>query len=420
MGIWKRASCVAALLCVLSGTGYAQEFAANHYFCTSQSGDYVREFDPNGMLVREFGTGQGLAQAAALAFGPNGHLFIINGATASIIEFDGSGQKSGEFGAIAGLVAPSGIAFGADGHCFVTSQSPDRIVEFDAQGQKVRDLGDTAGLVAPGSLCISPDGHIFVTSTGGNAVAELDADGSKIRDFTDPSLVAPTSLFIGADSKLYALSPPAGRIVVFTMDGATDRVMGAGQNWLSPVLMQPGPDGNIYVLDSQQIRVYVMNSFGVLVRFMDGIFQALTPAGICISPIRFSVRIFGAHARTAAAQGLAREIGTMSVFPGARTIMLQIANAPGTADLASLFGSTLFVFRGTDRFVSETPVARCFDGAQFQSTAVRHTTASICIQSMGAIDAGGAYSPLRLKGTLQEGSGAAAFVGTIASILRIN
>jgi len=69
-----------------------KNFAANHLF--APAGDRVRELDMNGNLAREFGTGTGLAQPGAAAFGPNGCLFVINSATATIFEFDGSGAKS--------------------------------------------------------------------------------------------------------------------------------------------------------------------------------------------------------------------------------------------------------------------------------------------------------------------------------------
>lgn len=412
----RFAAWIAAFSIGFAGVLLGQDFQANHYFCTSATGDSIREFDPNGMLVRELGAGQGISGALSPAFGPDGCLYVINSGTASIYKFDSSGQKTGEFGAIAGLVSPSSLAFGAGGHLFVTSLSPDRIVEFDEAGVKVRDLAEGQGIQSPGALAIGADSHLFVASTGTNSVFELDREGNKIREFTDISLSAPSSIHLGPDGNLFVLSTAAARIFVFRQDGILDRTMGADLDWLSPVLMQPGPDGNIYVLDAQRIRVYVINGFGKYVRHMDGVFDALTPAGVALSPIRFTARVTGGRAKSGNAQGLLRENATISYFPGTGTAMLQIKDVANTNDLASLFGCTQFVFRGPDRFVSADPVARTLDGIQSPGTGV----SSISLQSFGVIDAGGAYSPLRMKGTLHCGSGAAVFAGSISTILRIN
>lgn len=409
-----------AFLLALPCAAGAGEFAANHYICSSANGNLLREFDLNGILVREFGASAGLSGARAMAFGPNGHLYIINSGTSTILELNSDGQKVNEIGAGASLSQPSGLAFGQDGHLFVTSQSPDRIVEFDAAGQNPRDLALDAGLIAPHSISISPRGHLFVTSSGTNSIVELGGDGAKIAEISDPSLASPTSLTIGADGKLYVLSPSAARIFVFTIQGALDRTMGASLDWQGPSAMVPGPDGNIYVADAQRIRVYVISSLANYVRHMDGVFAGDAPAGIVLSPIRFSARITGGRAQTGTNSNLLRENGIISYFPGAQTAMLQIENTNNARDIASLFGATAFTFRGTDRFVSQDPVARAFDGAQWQNSTSSPGVASLAFQSFGFIDEGGAYSPVRVKGTLHRGSGSAVVAATVTSLLRIN
>lgn len=412
------AAALGAVLAIAAGDAAGQEFESGHLLVTGSGSAQIREFDLHGTLVREIAP-QNLQNAVATAFGPTGHLFVVHPVTGSILQIDPAGQKISEFGAGAGLSSPRGIAFGPAGRILVTSANPDRVVEFDSKGVHLRDLGTDAGLSSPDSIAVGPSGTYYISSRGNHKIVELDPAGAKIREITDIALVSPASLFFGADGKLNVLSTGTAAMLVFERSGALERSYGLDSGWAAPTAACQGPDGNIYVTDGSQKRIYILKSQGTKIRHIDGAFLTAAPQSITVSPVRFALNITGARTVFGGTQGLYKEKAVLSVFPGSQVAMIQLTDQlKQSRDLASLFGSDVLVFRGSDRFVNAAPVARNFAG--HQGGRPEDGYASISLQSAGVIDNTASFSPMIAKGSLHRGSADTGYAATFSTIKRLN
>ncbi|MFN0207043.1 MAG: NHL repeat-containing protein [Planctomycetota bacterium] len=410
----------AVVLMGAAAPAFGQEFIANHVFVVSAAEDRIREFDLNGILVREFGASLNMQNPIALAFAPNGNLYLLNGGTSTIFEIDKSGNKVAELGGAAGLSNPQGLAIGPHGNVFVTSQNPDRIVELDRNGTKIRDLAADANLSAPSHLLFCPDGHVWVSSTGNHLLIELNSAGTKIREVAHIDLAAPKNLFFTAEGYINVLSSGTGRIIAFAPDGSVARSF-AGNDWNAPSAAISAPDGNILIFDSTTTQFHAVDATGKSIRNMDGIFINPGIVAAAASPVRFSVRVSGGSLQTGKKQLWIKEDAVISYFPAGRSAMLQLTDKPNKSnDLASTAGRDVFVYFGFERFASLAPPSRAFQGSEVPANSLTNPSGSFSFISIGSIDANAAYSPVRLKGTLQLLGPAMSFAALVASTSRLN
>jgi DNA-binding beta-propeller fold protein YncE len=129
----------------------------------------------------------GLAGPLDLTFGPNGNLFVANGAPPSgvtnnnygVLEFNGA---SGGFittyvgSGSNGVTDPRGLAFDQDGRLYVADASTNAIHRFDSQGNYLDDpvTGSASSLQAPIGMAFDAQGGLLVSSRDGNAVYRYD------------------------------------------------------------------------------------------------------------------------------------------------------------------------------------------------------------------------------------------------------
>ncbi len=204
----------------------------------------------------------------AMTVGPNGNLFITN--SAGIQEFSGqTGAVIGTFIApgSGGMDVPRALAFGPDGNLYVLSDGPASVLEFN--GATGAFIGTFVGAeTGPGSLgtvygngmTFGPNGDLFISNTfpnggGGSNVLEFNGStGAYVQTLTGGLAFTAEQLIFGPGGILYvannsascpAMGNPAGGVLTYGGAGFVDFTSCSLAN--EPVGLQFGPDGNLYV-----------------------------------------------------------------------------------------------------------------------------------------------------------------------------
>ena len=188
-----------------------------------------------------------------MAFGQDGHLYVVDGVGNSVLRYDGtSGASMGAFvPAGRGLTNPSGLAFGPEGDLYVANGSDNRVKQFNGTtGMAVRTF---SGLSDPQSVTFRDDGIMFVANRGFNDVRRFDAALNRFVVFVtsgSAGLSQPTGLRFGPDGNLYVASHGTGSVLRY--NGRTGVPMGtfaSGNGLVAPGGLVFGPDGELYVSD---------------------------------------------------------------------------------------------------------------------------------------------------------------------------
>ena len=170
---------------------------------------------------------------------------------------------------------PLGVAVSPDGsriYATQTGTSPVTLV-FDRDGAKIGELKPPAkpeSYHVPVYVAVDPaDGSVYVGDRAAGKIYVYDANGtyrSTVQPKAPAAAISPLGLAVGRDGMLYVadvLSPkPADhRILVLAKDGSVRKVLAKGQlNY--PNAIVPGSRGEIYVTDSNNGRVVVIESSG--------------------------------------------------------------------------------------------------------------------------------------------------------------
>src|SRR5687768_1369652 len=188
-----------------------------------------------------------------MAFGPDGHLYVVDAVGNSVVRYDGtSGASLGAFiPSGRGLSNPSGIAFGPNGDIFVTNGGDNRVRQYNGTtGAAVRSY---TGLSDPQSVTFRTDGVMFVAARAWNDIRRWDPTLARfvvVASNTTSPLSQPTALRFGPDGKLYVASYGTGTVLRF--DGQTFAFLGifaSGNGLVAPGGIAFGPDGELYVSD---------------------------------------------------------------------------------------------------------------------------------------------------------------------------
>jgi hypothetical protein len=107
------------------------------------------------------------------------------------------------------LMRPSGIAFGAEGHLFVVDQELEMVKEFDVEGKYIKSIGspgDRPGFFArPKGIAIDSQNRIYVADAQWDKVQIFSPEGQLLLFFGEPGakaygLLTPTGLAIDTTS----------------------------------------------------------------------------------------------------------------------------------------------------------------------------------------------------------------------------
>ena len=188
-----------------------------------------------------------------MAFGPDGHLYVVDGIGNAVVRYDGTtGSSLGAFiPAGRGLNNPHGLAFGPEGDLYVTNGSDNRVKQYNGTtGAIVRTY---SGLNDAQSITFRGDGIMFVASRGYNDVRRFDRGLNRFVVFVtngSGGLSQPTTARFGPDGNLYVASYGTGSINRYNgQSGQFIDVFASGGGLVAPGGLVFGPDGKLYVSD---------------------------------------------------------------------------------------------------------------------------------------------------------------------------
>jgi sugar lactone lactonase YvrE len=262
--------------------------ASGNLFIADTQNLRVRKIGPDGTINTIAGNGgfgfngdgpnatvQQLSNPMGLATDPAGNVYIADqfsnrirqvtpaGAIATVAGNSAVASGDGGPASSATLYRPNGIAFDASGNLFIADSQNGRIRKVDTRGMITTVAGAASFLVSgqqgsddEGDDDSTDDSEAFASGDGGQAVAAV---------LGFPYDVAPD-----ANGNLYIVA--ASRVRKVTPDGLISTIAGTGSSSFSgdngpaasAVLGTPqgitvGPDGNIYIADTNNNRVRRIN-----------------------------------------------------------------------------------------------------------------------------------------------------------------
>jgi sugar lactone lactonase YvrE len=172
--------------------------------------------------------------AAGIAFGPTGNLFVVGSSTPGLVTV-----LNGTTGAVVttsdaggALMDPEGATRGPDGNIYVAGGDAKDVMEFNGTtGAFIKEFvaGGSGGLSSARGVAFGPDGNLYVTSFGSGQVLEYNgATGAFIASFAQATgscsgLSLPRGLTFGPDGNLYVSSFGSGDVMEF--NGSTGACM---------------------------------------------------------------------------------------------------------------------------------------------------------------------------------------------------
>jgi sugar lactone lactonase YvrE len=208
------------------------------------------------------------------------------------LEGDGAAPPEGIDGPELGINHPVQADVGPDGEIYVAGWHNHRVFRWSPEDGRVRPVAGTVGgyegdgapahdakLQFPTSLAFGPDGSMLVVDQGNSVVRRIAEDGmidtvagtgeagesegalfeTAFRFFTHPGMqnIPAGALEVGADGIAWVTDTFNGRLVRVDLDGDTATTVLTGL--ADPRDVEEGPDGRIYVLDTEHFVVLAVD-----------------------------------------------------------------------------------------------------------------------------------------------------------------
>ncbi len=224
-----------------------------------------------GAVEAPFAVDPTLDRGGKMIIGPGGDLYVSSHGLDAILRFDGTtGQSLGVFaGGEPGsgpniqpgqtLDGPNALAFGPDGYLYVVSNHNNRVVRYDGVTGAFVDVFQqfpgSAGLVG---LTFDHAGDLYVTRNDTDAVVKWNPTSQTFVDFVpggSGGLNLPLNIAFGSDNALYVAAQNTNAVLRYDgvtgaplpAPGKTGAVFAEGGGLDIPMDIAFGPDGNLYV-----------------------------------------------------------------------------------------------------------------------------------------------------------------------------
>jgi 4-amino-4-deoxy-L-arabinose transferase-like glycosyltransferase len=192
-----------------------------------------------------------------VAFGNDGHLYVLDAAAARISIFDAEGAFVTELPADPALLDRArGIDVDSSGNIWVAHTAGGRIVGLSPDGELLREFPVWPGKDAqPVDVLAAADGGLFVTDAGLHKLIRYDAFGRRLLAWDIPvaNSIDASHLAAGDDGRVYMTVPEHGQIwIVDSLDSHIERRSINIENVQSsrPVGIDIGNDGTILVTET--------------------------------------------------------------------------------------------------------------------------------------------------------------------------
>jgi DNA-binding beta-propeller fold protein YncE len=250
-------------------------------YVSDAEGRQVFVFDLARRRVFAFGRrleGQ-LRRPAGIALGPDGRVWVVDGAARSVLIYDDLGLYLGRIDGAGAWSRPTAVAVApASRRVYVldtggVDNDSHRVHVYDAEGRPQGTLGRRGG--APGEfnlptdIDVGADGTLWVLDSGNFRVQAFDPEGVPLRAFGAVGnglgqLARPRGLTVDRDGLVYVSDATFCNVQVFTPDGSLLLAIGtrgerdAPGRFLLPAKLAADETGRLYIIDQYFHKVEVV------------------------------------------------------------------------------------------------------------------------------------------------------------------
>lgn len=412
--VFALAAMAAASFPAMPAPPPAPTFQPGLLYATDDVGAQVFGVSPNPSKTFSHATVQGTG-LPDLAFGANGHLYVVRNTPGAVLEIDESGAVVAQLGDNTLLPDAQGITFGPSGNLFVVTAGAGAVAEITSSGTPVRTIGGGMPMVAPRDVALDVRGNLYVSSSGTNSIFVFNPCGELVREFgADAGLSEPGQLLFGPGNELFVASRGNRKILRFDVYGSMTAELPLGT--AVPRGLALTPDGRLLVAVDGSSDLLVFEADGDLAGTL-AMPSGSQPAGLAFAPLRFQANVVGTMARHGQSTLKINEKATLTYFPGQLQAFLNFTDsAQSGVDVASLSGMATYCFSGNEIIEGTNLGSRTFLGSQVPWPARSDGVFSVVLAFTAKVDPlTGAVSAPKAKGTLYHATAGALLQATVTT-----
>ena len=258
-----------------------------------------REEVLNALLGKPEDLGEMLKKPYGVHADRDGRIFVADTGWGKVVVFDFANKKFSFWGTAGPgtLTKPVGVTSDSQGRVYVSDAVAQRVVVFDRDGNFLQAMGKEGELERPVGLVVNEQtGRLYVIDSKKHHIAVFDiADGSLVSTIGERGLAPgqfnwPTNIAIGPSGTLYVMDTMNFRVQILDPDGQVLNTFGEIGDGIGQFARPKGiavdSEGNIYVVDAAFNNFQIFSPEGQLLLFVGSIGQQFgqfwLPAGAYI------------------------------------------------------------------------------------------------------------------------------------------
>jgi DNA-binding beta-propeller fold protein YncE len=276
------------------------------YYVTDDSDNVLNHYDASGNLVTSIssasldGTASALGSPSGVVVDPNGNVWVADADNDRVLEFDGNGNVVAQLGTGSGAGAlnwPNDVAVGPSNRLYVADSGNDRIAVYDrGSGAFLFSWGSAGqgdnGLATPLGLCVAGD-QVLVADTVNARVQVFDLDGHYeqsigARGMGQGGLEAPVGVAVDTEGRIWVSDNGRQNVQIFSASGAFQDGVGTGFDgfdFQDPTYIHANPDGSVILADGYGDRFFVWDSSVKGMRNGPKTTKALADSPLTVGPV---------------------------------------------------------------------------------------------------------------------------------------